>query len=147
MTWGTSFDPFAGGIASEGRLERIELIGLHLRLLGTVALGRFHRLSDFVNASHGYVRVRDAELLDASGKPTDVRLPELMVDQDEIAFMVQVEAAEANTANADQPGAPPAEARDVGGGATDVSDTGAGTDSAPGRKRRFRGKSPSLMSG
>jgi hypothetical protein len=73
----------------EGRDEAIELVGTHLRVNGTVNLGRFGRLTDLINASSGYVRVRDAQLLRRNGDPTSMTLPELMVDQDEISFIAQ----------------------------------------------------------
>ena len=72
-----------------GRDEPIELVGTHLRLTGVIALGRFGRLTDLINASSGYVRVRDARLLRRNGDPTSLVLPELMVDQDEISFIAQ----------------------------------------------------------
>ena len=53
---------------------------------------RFGRLSDFINASSGYVRVRNAQLLRRNGDPTSLVLPELMVDQDEISFIAQRDA-------------------------------------------------------
>src|SRR6478609_403023 len=49
--------------------EQIELVGTNLRLRGTVSLGRFGRLTDLINASSGYVRVRDAQLLQRNGDP------------------------------------------------------------------------------
>ena len=76
-----------------GHDEPIELVGTNLRLTGTINLGRFGRLSDFINASSGYVRVRDAQLLHRNGDPTSLVLPELMVDQDEISFIGQHDAA------------------------------------------------------
>ncbi len=75
-----------------GRDEPIELVGTHLRLLGDIALGRFGRLTDLINASSGYVRVRNARLLRRNGDPTTLVLPELMVDQDEISFIAQGQA-------------------------------------------------------
>lgn len=78
--------------APVGRDEPIELVGTHLRLTGVIALGRFGRLSDLINASSGYVRVRDARLLRRNGDPTNLILPELMVDQDEISFIAQTQA-------------------------------------------------------
>ena len=93
MTWGAGSDAFGGGpAAGHGRDEPIELVGTHLRLTGVIALGRFGRLSDLINASRGYVRVRDARLLRRSGDPTSLVLPELMVDQDEISFIAQHQA-------------------------------------------------------
>lgn len=89
MAWDDAFDaPAAGG----GNEEPIELVGMNLRLKGTVSLGRFGRLTDFINASSGYLRIRDARLLQRNGEPTDLVLGELMVDQDEVSFIAQVEA-------------------------------------------------------
>jgi len=87
MAWDEGFDASGGG----GQ-ESIELVGTNLRLIGVVSLGRFGRLTDLINASSGYLRVRDARLLSRNGEPTDLHLPELMVDQDEISFIAQVES-------------------------------------------------------
>ena len=76
-----------------GHDEPVELVGTNLRVKGSVALGRFGRLSDLINASRGYIRVRDAQLLQRNGEPTNLVLPELMVDQDEISFIAQQQAA------------------------------------------------------
>jgi hypothetical protein len=75
-----------------GRDEAVELVGTNLRLTGAVALGRFGRLSDLINASRGYIRVKDAQLLQRNGEPTNLVLAELMVDQDEISFIAQPQA-------------------------------------------------------
>ena len=80
------------GPPQAGRDEEVELVGTHLRLTGMIALGRFGRLSDLINASGGYVRIRDARLLRRNGDPTSLVLPELMVDQDEISFIAQGQA-------------------------------------------------------
>ena len=99
MTWddtplgsGSAFGLF-GSDAPEvkGRDETIELVGTHLRLIGHITLGRFHRLTDLINASSGYVRVHQAQLLRRNGDPTSLILPELMVDQDEISFIAQTD--------------------------------------------------------
>ena len=87
MVWD---DTTAGAIT--GRDEPIELVGTHLRLTGVINLVRFGRLSDLINASSGYVRVRNARLLRRNGDPTSLVLPELMVDQDEISFIAQEQA-------------------------------------------------------
>ena len=58
-------------------------------MIGTIALGRFGRLSDLINASSGYVRVRNARLLLRNGDPTNLVLPEMMIDKDEISFIAQ----------------------------------------------------------
>ena len=88
MVWD---DPFTEHVV--GRDEPVELVGTHLRLTGLINLGRFGRLTDLINASSGYVRVRDARLLRRNGDPTSLTLPELMVDQDEIAFIAQEQSA------------------------------------------------------
>ena len=88
MVW----DDITPGAQLVGRDEPIELVGTHLRLTGVVNIGRFGRLSDLINASSGYVRVRDARLLRRNGEPTSLVLPELMVDQDEISFIAQGQA-------------------------------------------------------
>lgn len=81
-------DPF---LAVGGRAEPIELVGPHLRVSGVINLGRFTRLSDLVNHSRGFVRLRDARLLRRNGDPTSLVLSELMVNQDEITFIGQAE--------------------------------------------------------
>ena len=86
MVWDDVDAPVVGG-----RDEPIELVGTHLRLTGTVSLGRFNRLTDMVNANAGYLRVRDARLLRRNGEPTSLVLAEIMVDQDEISFIAQSE--------------------------------------------------------
>ena len=75
-----------------GRDEPIELVGTNLRVKGAISLGRFGRLTDLINASRGYIRIRDAQLLQRNGDPTSLVLAELMVDQDEISFIAQHQA-------------------------------------------------------
>ncbi len=98
-----------------GHDEAIELVGTNLRLTGVINIGRFARLSDLINASSGYLRVRDAQLLRRNGDPTSLVLPELMVDQDEISFIAQqhaVAAGEGAGAGFVEPGfSPSAETR------------------------------------
>jgi hypothetical protein len=77
--------------AEVGRTEEVQLIGPHLRISGTIDLGRFARLTDKVNHTRGYVRLHDARLLRRNGDPTSLVLPVLMVDQDEITFIGQSE--------------------------------------------------------
>jgi len=91
MVWDDVDAPAVGG-----RDEPIELVGTHLRLTGTVSLGRFNRLTDMVNANAGYLRVRDARLLRRNGEPTSLVLAEIMVDQDEISFIAQSEVQAPN---------------------------------------------------
>ena len=65
-------------------------MGPHLRVSGTISLLRFSRLSDLVNHSRGYVKLTDARLLRRNGEPTNLVVPELMVNQDEITFIGQM---------------------------------------------------------
>lgn len=90
MAWDDTFDAAA---TVGGHDEPIELVGTNLRMTGIISLGRFGRLTDLINASSGYLRIRDARLLQRNGDPTDLQLPELMVDQDEISFIAQTLAA------------------------------------------------------
>ena len=93
----TSWDQPSPGFDSLGpagesgppRSEMIELVGPHLRVKGTISLLRFNRLSDLVNHSRGYVKLTDARLLRRNGEPTNLVVPELMVNQDEITFIGQ----------------------------------------------------------
>ena len=71
--------------------QPIELFSTHLRLTGRIHLGRFGRLTDFINATQGFVRIHDVRVSLPNGKPTDLTMPELMIDQDEIAFIGQLE--------------------------------------------------------
>jgi len=87
MVWGDNAEE-----AAAGRDEQVELVGTNLRINGVIGLGRFGRLTDMINASSGYVRVRDAQLLQRNGEPTGLQLSELMVDQDEISFIAQAHA-------------------------------------------------------
>jgi hypothetical protein len=101
MDWGRPPDPFGSGSFGQSdapaRTEQIELIGPHLRVKGEVGLQRFNRLSDLVNHSRGYIRLADARLLRRNGDPTNLVVPELMVNQDEVTFVAQ-QAQDVNTA-------------------------------------------------
>jgi hypothetical protein len=93
MTWGSSPIGF-GPLGSEGdgpaKLETIELIGPHLRVSGSISLLRFNRLSDLVNHNQGFVKLTDARLLRRNGEATNLVVPKLMVNQDEITFIGQI---------------------------------------------------------
>jgi hypothetical protein len=47
------------GPATGGMLQRVELVGPHIRLAGDVNLGRFRRLSDVINQLEGLMRLAD----------------------------------------------------------------------------------------
>lgn len=84
------FTPSAEASSTRSELlEQIELVGPHLRVQGTISLGLFHRLSDRINHSRGYIHVRDAQLMRRNGEPTNLTVEELMINQDEITFIAQ----------------------------------------------------------
>ena len=91
--WGGSsqgWDPLGPpGADGPARYETIELVGPHLRVTGTISLLRFNRLSDLINHNRGFVKLTDARLLRRNGEPTNLIVPELMVNQDEITFIGQ----------------------------------------------------------
>jgi hypothetical protein len=89
MTWNDAFDAVA---PIEGPFEPIEIVGPNLRITGTISMGRFGRVTDLINASSDFLRIRDARLLKRNGDPTNMVLSELLVDQDEISFIAQHDA-------------------------------------------------------
>ena len=97
MAWGRSspgFDPqgsnpFGQDAPTGDKLEVIELVGPHLRVCGQISLLKFNRVSDLINHNRGFVRLKDAQLLRRNGDPTNLVVPELMVNQDEITFIGQ----------------------------------------------------------
>ncbi len=88
MTW----DDVHYDATPAGRDEVIELVGTNLRLTGHISLGRFPRLTDLINSTSGYIRIHEARLLRPDGKPADLDLADLMVDQDEISFVAELNA-------------------------------------------------------
>ena len=78
-------------VGAGGKEELVELIGPHLRVSGTLKLGRFARLSDMLNTTRGFIRLHDARLLRRNGDPTSLVVRELMVNQDEITLIGQAE--------------------------------------------------------
>ena len=107
MDWGRSSQGFGNAIGfnqlgpnvqpAETKFETIELVGPHLRVSGEISLLSFNRLSDLINNNRGYVRLKDARLLRRNGDPTNLVVPELMVNQDEITFIGQCEEDVSNT--------------------------------------------------
>jgi hypothetical protein len=98
MDWGKpspgfdslGFNPLGPSVeASETRFETIELVGPHLRVTGDISMLNFSRLSDLINNNRGFVRLKDARLMRRNGEPTNLVVPELMVNQDEITFLGQ----------------------------------------------------------
>ena len=90
MAW----DDVVADTDAASHAESIELVGTHLRLTGTLQLGRFSRLTDFINAARGFIKIHDVRLVLPDGTPTDVSMPELLIDEDEITFIGQQSAPE-----------------------------------------------------
>ncbi len=87
---------FSMGVQNEGPAKReiIEVVGPNLRVRGEISLLRFIRLSDMINHGRGFVLLSNAILLRRSGEPTDLVVPELLVNQDQISFIAQSEEIE-----------------------------------------------------
>jgi hypothetical protein len=72
------------------REQYLELIGTHLRASGVVDLGRFRRVSDYVNLLDGFFSLRDVVLLTRTGEATRITMPELRVRLDDVAIVGQL---------------------------------------------------------
>jgi len=72
--------------------QYIELIGSQLWVAGIINLGRFRRVSDFVNIVQGYLVMRDAVVMTRSGEATRLTMPEFRVLPDDIAVIGQLGA-------------------------------------------------------
>jgi hypothetical protein len=88
--WGTGQSAFAEGEDEGGGEQYIELIGSQLWVAGMVDLGRFRRVSDFVNIVQGYLVLRDVVVLTRTGEATRLAMPELRVLPDDIAVVGQL---------------------------------------------------------
>jgi hypothetical protein len=87
--WGAASGAF--GEDDEGGGEQyVELIGSNLWVAGMVNLGRFRRVSDFVNLTQGYMVFHDVVVLTRTGDATRLTLPELRVLPDDIAVVAQL---------------------------------------------------------
>lgn len=88
--WGTGQSAFAEGADEGGGEQYIELIGTQLWVAGMVDLGRFRRISDFVNIVQGYLVIKDVVVLTRTGEATRLTMPELRVLPDDIAIVGQL---------------------------------------------------------
>ena len=71
------------------RTTRVELMGSHLRAEGSVDLGSFNRLSDYVNLLSGFFTIQDVVLLSRIGQPTRLSFDRLRVRLDDIGLIAQ----------------------------------------------------------
>lgn len=89
--WGSVSAGFEGEVAGEGGgAAYLELIGSQLWVAGMVDLGRFRRVSDFVNIVQGYMILSDVVVLSRTGEATRLAMPELRVLPDDIAVVGQL---------------------------------------------------------
>ncbi len=72
-----------------GSTTRVQLIGTHLRAEGSVDLGHFARLSDYVNLLDGFFTIHDVVLLTRLGQPTRITFPDFRARLDDIAIVGQ----------------------------------------------------------
>ena len=79
-----------GGAGDGGGEQYIELLGNQLWVAGMVDLGRFRRVSDFVNIVDGYMVLKDVVVLTRTGDATRLAIPELRVLPGEIAVVGQL---------------------------------------------------------
>jgi hypothetical protein len=70
-----------------GTAVDVELVGPHLRLSGTIGLGRFRRLSDLVNHHEGLIGLRNATILRRNGTATRVTAPTIWVSPAEVTLI------------------------------------------------------------
>jgi hypothetical protein len=88
--WGTGQTAFGDEEGAGGGEQYVELIGTQLWVAGLINLGRFRRVSDFVNIVQGYLVMHDAVVLTRVGEATRLTLPELRVLPDDIAVVGQL---------------------------------------------------------
>lgn len=69
-----------------GTVAQIELVGAHLRMSGTLDIGHFRRVSDYVNNHDGLIAVRNAVVLRRNGDPTKVTSPSIWVTPNEVTL-------------------------------------------------------------
>jgi hypothetical protein len=79
----------------------VELVGTHVRIAGTMDVGAFQRLTDYVNLQPGTLMVHDVTLLNRRGQPTADRLPRLAIRQRDVTLIAQRTAAPSSTVNQD----------------------------------------------
>jgi len=87
--WGSSGAAFSED-GDGGGEQYIELLGANLWVAGMINLGRFRRVSDFVNIVQGYLVIRDVVVLTHTGEATRLTLPELRVLPDDVAVVGQL---------------------------------------------------------
>jgi hypothetical protein len=70
---------------------RVELVGQHMRVTGTFDIGRFQRLSDFMNHHVGMLALYDVTILRRNGEPTRVTAQRLWISPEEVTIFGQLD--------------------------------------------------------
>ena len=81
-----SVRPFEA-ITEPGTSVDVELVGPHLRLSGSIALGRFRRLSDLLNNHDALIGLHNATILRRNGTPTKVTTAMIWVSPAEVTLI------------------------------------------------------------
>jgi len=87
--WGDHGGAF-GDEGEGGGEQYIEVLGNQLWVAGLVDLGRFRRVSDFVNIIDTYMILKDVVVLTRTGDATRLAIPELRILPSEIAVVGQL---------------------------------------------------------
>lgn len=97
--WLTGGGVEADASASGQHEEYLELIGTHLRASGVVDIGRFRRVTDYLNLLDDYLVLRNAVLLTRTGEATRITMPELRVRLDDVGIVGQLAAEDIPRSN------------------------------------------------
>jgi hypothetical protein len=103
--------PAVEAAEEHGTTVEVELVGPHLRLSGSIGLGRFRRLSDLLNHHDGLIGLRDATILRRNGTATRVTAPTIWVSPAEVTLIGEL--GEPTSAEAPAEFRIPKEPRDV----------------------------------
>src|SRR5438552_17454293 len=76
-----------------GTIVDVELVGPHLRLSGSIGLGRFRRLSDLLNNHDGLIGLHNATILRRNGTATKVTTPMIWVSPAEVTLIGEAPGA------------------------------------------------------
>lgn len=79
--------PEVGPAEQVGQLVDVELVGPYLRMSGSLNIGQFRRVSDFLNNQDGLLALRAANVLRRNGDPTRVRAESIWVAPQELTLI------------------------------------------------------------
>jgi hypothetical protein len=83
------FTPSRAEQALRSTRHQVEVVGTLLRMAGTIELGGFRRISDFVSLKAASLTLRDVTLLNRRGMPTADQLDELTLRMSDLTLMGQ----------------------------------------------------------